>query len=773
MRVIPGLRTLVAVCLIAFLPARAQAEGKGVWVRQPPVFVRKGAPDRTLTEGGFEYRYKAKDQNGQEKEYFNKITFEAPPERMVEGETYSLEIDSTANNPGADISGCWLMDTSSVSEVKGLPGVGSNPYYRAESPHHGEFTFKWLGTPSRALNVPQPEVPVQIYFVAGSNTYESWKIQWNYKLDPKAETPTPDEPLAGARPLDVRIDLSSFSQSAEGLPLVRGDVTVQAPPGVKPGWKVSVSVLCGPDRSALQTVGLLATLGKTRPDQRHSVLAKVPWGGGVRAKTLTLDAQRRAVASLETDFRLPLPGLQAGATTRPCVVLAIATLGNSYYGEAQVGMEVTSVRKGTRFVSLETTPDPAVGGREVTLTLTCEVSGLAPGVRTVPTNAEGRLKWLGAPKDQWIDGRRKGGTTFKVPPMVPLLAQRVPAEALDDEPTRAGVTFTWTVKLPGPGTYAAAFDISPVGFDFLQREVTFEAVQALVAQPPTNPNEGRPEAPQTAEGQQTTTQETPADAPAGATNLALGRPAAQCCVVEGRDAHFAVDGAKSGNVEFRAGRGCGVAGAPYWVIDLGQVAEVTEVRLYNWITNPTDAARARWIEVWFATTPTNGRQVYLRQENDAWGLDGKPLVVNLKRRPPLLRQARWITLRNGGDPPDDINLLEVEVYGRYVGQTPGTTQPPVNDGVRREDGGTGQVSTFGPLKLQIRDGKVVVPDGADLEDGFRLPAGSRLVSIGGVAVVATTTDALNALLKPLRHGVAVMRFELPDGAETIVTVLAD
>lgn len=585
--------------------------------------------------------------------------------------------------------------------------------------------------------------------------------------------PTPEAPFAGATPLEVRIDLSSRSQLVSAQSFVRGDVIVQAPAGVKPGWQVIVSVLCGPDRSSQQTAELFATLGGAKPEQRHSALEKVPWGGGARTKRLTLDGQRRAVASLETDFRLPLPGLSNGATARPCVVVAIATLGNSYYGDAEAGMEVTSVRKGTRLVSLETTPDPAVGGQAVTLTLTCEVSGLAPGVRTVPTNAEGRLKWLGAPMDQWIDGRRKDGTTFKAPPMIPLPAQRVPAEAVDGDPTRAGVTFAWVVELPGPGTYAAALGISPIGFDFLERELTFEALPAPVAPPPNNPNQGRPEAPQTAEGQQTTTQDAPADAPAGTRNLAFRMPASQCCPVDGRAADFAVDGVKEGNHEFRAGVSCRKPGAPYWVVDLQREAEVEEVRLYNWVASEFTASFAKWIEVWFATTPTNAQQVYMRTDNDTWGLDGKPLIIKV---PPGQRRVRYVTLRNGGDTPLDINLLEVEVYGRYVDQAPAGPQPPAGDGARREGGeqGGGQAAgatiAHGPLKLQVRDGKVLLVAEAAVPDGPKLPTGSQLVSIAGVALEAATTEALVAVLKPYRDRFTVMRFVLPDGATRLADI---
>lgn len=176
--------SLPALCLAVLSPSDGQTAAKGVWIRQAPVFIRKGAPDRTLTVGSFEYKYRAKDENNQEREYSNKITFVPPPERMVEGESYSLRIDSTANHPGADVFGSWQIAPSSFAEGKGVPSALSNPTHRAESPHHGEFTFKWVGTRSRALNVPEPEVPVQIYFVAGGNTWESWAIQWNYKLDP-------------------------------------------------------------------------------------------------------------------------------------------------------------------------------------------------------------------------------------------------------------------------------------------------------------------------------------------------------------------------------------------------------------------------------------------------------------------------------------------------------------------------------------------------------------------------------------------------------------
>lgn len=599
---------------------------------------------------------------------------------------------------------------------------------------------------------------------------------------PQPAKPTPKPPAPTAPPtaepaakgsLTVTLALDSFSQClADGY--LQGEVTVRAPASVPPGTPVTVSLVSAPDSSAVETRDLFSGFEEAKAEDRKPE-DRVPAGARVRTENLVLDGARQVTARLGSNpLWITLPNVQPNAPPRQCCLLAFAWIGDEYYGTADAAYVVATTRKGTRFVSLAPAPDPAVAGKPVKLTLVCEVNGLPAGTRSVPVNAEGRLLWRGAPADLWADGRDAAGAATKFPPMIPLPAQRVVAQAVDGEPQRARAEVSWTVQLRGAGEYVAALDIAPVGFDVLQREASFTAVEVRTPPPPAA--QGQTQVTHTVDGEQGVTQQTPADAPAGTTNLAFGKPAGQCCPVERRGAHFAVDGAKVGNVEFRAGAQCGVAGAPYWTVDLGQVAEVDEVRLYNWITNEHMASYAKWIEVWFATVPTNSHQVYIRGDNDTWGLDGKPLVIGLKNLPAAERQARYVTLRNGGDPPLDINLLEVEVYGRFVGQAPAEVAPPpgaqpgAGDGARRETAG-GEIVTLGPLKLQVRDGKVFLTAEAYVPDEpARLPLGTQLVSIGGKAVQVATTQELVKLLEPHQDGWAVMRFQLPDGKEMIVTI---
>lgn len=593
-----------------------------------------------------------------------------------------------------------------------------------------------------------------------------------------APAPTPvAAPAATAKtkkPLAVTVSLDSFNQCWTD-DTIEGAVTVRAPAEVPVGKQVTVMVATVRESSAADTLRILS--GGRADDAETTLGLKINLSGGDKRTTnLNLDETRQASAPLgRAPFALRLPQAAKGDLPYKGVVLALAWIGEEYFGSAQAPFDLLEFRKGTRFVSLTPNPDPPVAGTPVELRLVCEVDGVPRNKLRVPVDVEGRLLWYGAPPEQWLDGALPDGTATRVPPMVPLPAQRVDALVPPGAPGQARAEVTWRVELKGAGPYVASVEMAPPGFDVLQREVNLK----VVGPPPTTPPaaaQGQTQVTQTAEGEQGVTQQPPADAPAGTTNLARGKPAAQCCPVEGRDAHFAVDGLKQGNVEFRAGSRCGVPGAPYWTVDLGQVADVEQVRLYNWITNESMASYAKWIEVWFATTPTNSHQVYIRGENDTWGLDGKPLLINLKHLPATERQARYVTLRNGGDPPEDINLLEVEVYGRFVGQPPAEVAPPPGaqpgggDGARRETAG-GEVVTLGPLKLQVRDGKVILTADADVPDEpARLPIGTQLVSIGGKAVQVATTQELVKLLQPHQDGWAVMRFQLPDGKEVIVTI---
>jgi F5/8 type C domain len=144
-------------------------------------------------------------------------------------------------------------------------------------------------------------------------------------------------------------------------------------------------------------------------------------------------------------------------------------------------------------------------------------------------------------------------------------------------------------------------------------------------------------------------------------NLALGRPATQSSVSEWsraktvtEDASGAVNGEFTGSYQFHTGDEY----QPWWQVDLGGMATVHEVWLYNRVENAGLSERCRDVAILTSRDAATWTEVHRREGQPAYGgADGNPLQVRLT--PPVkARYVRIMLLGHGL-----LHLDQIEVYG--------------------------------------------------------------------------------------------------------------
>jgi hypothetical protein len=698
------------------------------------------------------------------------IEWDRPPERLVVGERCEPLAMETSTSPDVHVYAVYFIPGARDGE--GEHDVASWNW-RANNPSTTSYSFVWRGA-------EEDEAFVQVY-CEPEGDWAVGRVTWSYKwAGAGAKPPRPpagqtSEPPKDTRPLWVQIALdSSCYGEAEGL---QGKVIVIAPEEVKPGTTVTVAAGIVPNERGL-FLDMNALLwggggGTTYTDP--DTIAGSQDGGGKRQVVLD-DTRRGSIALGDNGLLLTAPELQ-GRNPLAFRVVAAAEIGAGFKGSAEAPFAIGEDPKGARLVALEFDPNPPQAGQ--TLRIWAEIAVDDPDEKEdVLVEAEGRLIWQGAPADQWI------GAEPKVPPTVSLPREdgvTVPVEGQYGT-TVAYLTLQTTLK--GPGLYLGNIAFTPRGYSMLTVPVNFTAVDAASAQPTTATTEPEPAAngqSQQVEGPPTEPRRPPPpDAPPGTTNLAYKKPAGQCCTVNNDSARHAgrgTDGDTRGSEPFMAGSTCGQPGAPNWTVNLGQLADVDEIRLYNCSDDPTrwNPAHSRYVEVFVASKPgAQPQQVYARQESGAWGLDGKPLIISLKGQPAAVRQfcQLWVTVHEG-EPGVPLVLSEVEIYGRFLDgsttiQPP--TPPPAGDGARRGTEG-GEPVTYGPLKLDVRDGKVIVREDTDLPGGGQLPRDAELTSLSGESLQGVSAERLADMLKEYKDGSVQVGVRLPNGTEITVTIM--
>ena len=145
-------------------------------------------------------------------------------------------------------------------------------------------------------------------------------------------------------------------------------------------------------------------------------------------------------------------------------------------------------------------------------------------------------------------------------------------------------------------------------------------------------------------------------------NLASGRFAYQSSTSPwsqdpdpAKDAAFAVDG------QFRRGHTFHTKWEinPWWLVDLGQLAAVAEIIIYN---RAVEKARSRTISVWGSTNGRHWDRLYRHKSHAVFGCaDDDPLKISLEEA----AMARFIRLELEGG--NFLHLDEVEILGVPLG----------------------------------------------------------------------------------------------------------
>jgi tetratricopeptide (TPR) repeat protein len=159
-------------------------------------------------------------------------------------------------------------------------------------------------------------------------------------------------------------------------------------------------------------------------------------------------------------------------------------------------------------------------------------------------------------------------------------------------------------------------------------------------------------------------------------NLARGKHASQSSTSQwshANDAEGALDGIINGSYAFHTNN----ERNPWWQVDLGNPASLTEVRIFNRLD--CCAERAQTLQVLLSDDARSWRTVYRHSGNAFGGKDGKQLVVRLAGE-----SARYLRLQL--NETNWFHLDEVEVCGEadaspsgrdYTGQEPVVTQGAV------------------------------------------------------------------------------------------------
>lgn len=137
--------------------------------------------------------------------------------------------------------------------------------------------------------------------------------------------------------------------------------------------------------------------------------------------------------------------------------------------------------------------------------------------------------------------------------------------------------------------------------------------------------------------------------------ISKDRPASQSSTSpwsKANDAQGAVDGLKNGSFGFHSGK----EPNPWWQVDLGRLAAIAEIHLFNRIDCCSE--RARTVQVLLSPDGTSWKVAYKHDGSLFGGANGKPLKIALGNA-----SARYVRLQLAED--NWFHLDEVEVFGTY------------------------------------------------------------------------------------------------------------
>jgi FkbM family methyltransferase len=163
------------------------------------------------------------------------------------------------------------------------------------------------------------------------------------------------------------------------------------------------------------------------------------------------------------------------------------------------------------------------------------------------------------------------------------------------------------------------------------------------------------------------------DLPRRERNLALGKPANQSSLSEWSrgsttevDAAGAVNGIITGRFQFHTAE----EQDPWWCVDLVEVNDITEIRIFNRCEAESLAARLLPFSVFISVDGRNWSKVYSQTDGSPPGAGNrKPLILELS--PPVAGRRVKVQRHGRGF----LHLDQVEVYGRRAQQEDTFTTP--------------------------------------------------------------------------------------------------
>ncbi|OYV89132.1 MAG: hypothetical protein B7Z57_13670 [Acidiphilium sp. 37-60-79] len=147
-------------------------------------------------------------------------------------------------------------------------------------------------------------------------------------------------------------------------------------------------------------------------------------------------------------------------------------------------------------------------------------------------------------------------------------------------------------------------------------------------------------------------------------NLVKGKFATQSSVSEWA-AHTTPEadavGALDGVIDGQQGFHTDIEESPWWMVDLGDIFGISEIRIFNRMDIPGVAERASRLAIEIGLEQDNFVEVYRREEQEPFGgVDGHPLVF--KPTIPIPGRYARIRLLNR----NYLHLDQVEVYGDHL-----------------------------------------------------------------------------------------------------------
>jgi hypothetical protein len=143
-------------------------------------------------------------------------------------------------------------------------------------------------------------------------------------------------------------------------------------------------------------------------------------------------------------------------------------------------------------------------------------------------------------------------------------------------------------------------------------------------------------------------------------NLALNKPAQQSSLSyysKPEDAQGAVNGIKTGSFGFHTNKEIN----PWWQVDLEDIYNLSEIRIYNRLDTALD--RISTLEVLVSPDDHNWQTIYVNKQNKVFGgIDGQPLIISI---PSIV--ARFVRLQLKEN--NYLHVDEVEVFGNFCLQS--------------------------------------------------------------------------------------------------------